>query len=236
MKLTADTSNLRARTLAMLRNSKTSRRDALRAMADAAGSAYDRISPRDTNRYVRAWLEAAGEAGSSPLMLPTLRPSRRAGYIKERILGQWLEVHRAVIRKDKWLKSMYPPGTKVGPMGRREQVKLEKLRKREARLKQEVDTLASGSEGALLLIGARGKNGFATLRAKVYGGRGFVHAASGTMYMWNREPHAQIIEAKLRTKAIVARYLKAVGAKMVSSKYLAIWAKGMNGLGIRRVA
>lgn len=207
----------------------------LRGLADVAGRAFARLSPRDTNRYVRAWIEAVGQAGSSPMPLPALVASKGAEYIRKRITRQWVDQHRQRLRLEKLLSAWYPPGRKIGAWGRKKQRELEKMKKREERLAQEIETLA-GSEGvAVILIGGRGKNGFATVRTKYYGGRGHVDVASGIVYLSNMEPHAAIIESKFKVKRTVNRLVKMTGAKIVSIGY---WGKVMTSrasLGMRSI-
>jgi len=230
----ADTSVMKARGLAMRTRMPSARESALRGLVDIAAGAFDRLSPRDTNRYVRGWLEAVGQAGSSPRMMPALKAGRNSTYLRKRIIGQWVQQHRQVLRTEKWLNTWYPPGKKRGAFARRQFALLEKMKKREERLKQEIETLNASQTDAIILIGGRGKKGFATVRTNVYGGVGFIDVLAGVLYLRNREPHAFIVEAKMRVKQKVGRYVNMLGGRTVGGKYATTLIGKSRALGLGR--
>lgn len=218
IQITGNSIVMRNRGMVMRSKMPSAREASLRGLANLAGDGFERFSPRATNRYVRAWLMAVGQAGSTPRPLPVLIPSNNK-YIKERITRQWVDQHKQVLSKEKWLTSWYPPGTKRGPFARRQFVILEKMKKREERLKEELEKLSGSETDSIILFGGRGKNGYATVRTKIYGGSGFTDPISGVMYLRNLEPHAFIVEKKMHTKRIVERYVKLAGNRVVSSRY-----------------
>lgn len=231
--LSVDSTRMAQKVAGMRQRLPSARELGLRSLADKAADAFERISPRDTNRYVRAWLEAAGGAGSNPRPIPVLQASKNAAYIRKRIVGQYVEQHRAVLRTEKWINSWWPPGSKINAFARSQLNRLAKMKKREERLLEEIRTLDASPTDAVLLIGGRGKNGFATVRTRIYGGTGFVDVGAGVMYMRNMEAHAYIVESKRAIKKIVGRYVQLLGGRIISNRYAITMIAGQRGLGMR---
>lgn len=197
---------------------------ATRKIAVVAQDGFERYTPRDTRRLSRAWSEACGEAGGELRPLPALQPSRSAGVIYDRIVGQWLSVHRRALALEKKIAFLFPTGKKMGPTGQKMASDLRWLKRRDARLKEEVDKYLPVKEGPVIVIGGRGLNPYATVRTAVYGGRGFIKdsPAQGVavMYLWNREPHASIVNANIQLNATVGRFVRMAGATPVGAAYL----------------
>ena len=172
-----------------------------------------RLSPRDTNRYLRGWMEACSKAGV-PTPLPVIKnSSRQAEYLSalQSQLAFWREFYsRELAIRAAWYDN--DPTKKRGPHFR----KLEsRIRKAERRMKAAEDALSAAmlNDGVIVMDGGwealRGSHRIdkakplskrgATVRWVVYGGEGEIRTnARGVAWinLRNKEPHAQILERK----------------------------------------
>jgi len=222
LRIRVSAKNWRAAQSEMMRKMPSVRRAAAKTMVNVVQAGFSALTPEDTGRLRRAWLEATGDAGADLKPLPVLRPSRWANRIYERIVGQWVQTHRKRLTLEKKFAFLYPPGAKVGPTGRKMQQDIKRLIKRDNRLKEEVDKFLPVKDGPVIVIGGRGLNPFATVRTAVYGGSGSLNESqSGVilMQLHNKEPHASIVAANTGVTRKVAAYVKAVGGKPMSAAY-----------------
>jgi hypothetical protein len=191
----------------------------LQKLATACAQGFEQFTPEDTGRLKRAWLEACGEAGAESAVLPTLRPSRRSKYIFERIRGQWIKTHIQRVRLENLFEKWYPDGRKLGDFGQRMKRDLNKIIKREGKLKEQYDKWQQASNAPIILIGESKGHSFATLRTTVYGGRGTITGSgnSSKLKLTNKEPHAFIIDANTGMTEKVAAFIKGFGGKQVAA-------------------
>lgn len=219
----ANATNWQRSTREMLAAAAEARIASARQMATQVQRAHQQLDPGDTNRFTRGWLEACGEAGAETIPLPVLRPSRSAKGMYERITGQWLQAHKQVLAMKKRYDYLYPAGSKVGPVGRMMQQHLRRAIKRENRLKEELDKYLPMKNGPVIMIGGRGRDPYATVRTVVFGGKGFVRDAGDValLYLWNREPHASIVNANLGINRQVSAMVRSIGGKPIGAAYAA---------------
>lgn len=208
----------RSRLMAKLKLAEGSLPDARRlAMIEVAKimvKVMSEISPRDTNRYVRGWLEAGHGAGVQTT-LPPLKPSKVRDQIIANLTTQAammqgrvneLEARQAKLKKAPSAKFLARMATAR-----------KRLDKAEDALKRFV-----GSETALALMRKfsyvlNGNNRHISptsvaieVKDEVYGGSGFLtHSQSKTVLnLHNREPHSNAVENRKhvlqRAKASVA--------------------------------
>lgn len=222
IKVRCDITNWKKSTDQMQAARPESRLVAARGMANVASAAFERMCSRDTGRLLRGWMEAAGEAGAEMRVLPALQASRAAGKIYDRIVGQWVLTHKRRLALEKHFNFLYPPGSKLGAAGQKMRSDLRWLTKRDARLKEEVDKFLPVKDGPVIVIGGRGLNPYATVRTTVYGGRGFIKDVNGqaVLYLWNREPHASIVNANTQLNRKVGLFIKAMGGRQVGAAYM----------------
>jgi hypothetical protein len=194
------------------------------------GSVVD-ASPRDTNRYVRGWMEAGNKAGVSSYALPQIEPSRFADRFAarlerqlveweqkleeaERIERYWRELHQeryvAKGRTDKWERDLLKKAKAAA-------ARVEKTRGLVTIAREQVDKYHAG---AVVIWGRSVKREFskgqlATVREQAYGGDGkMMRNGWGTVVLLhNLEAHASIVEKRLRIVARATARLRAVGFK-----------------------
>lgn len=222
IKLRASAKNWLASQSSMMRRMPEVRRAAAFKMLNVVQAAFATLTPEDTGRLRRAWLEATGAAGAELRPLPVLRPSLKAGGIYRRIVGQWVKTRQARAALEKKFAFLYPPGAKVGRSGRQMEKDIMRLTAREARMKEEVDKFLPVRDGPVIMIGGRGLNPMATVRTTVYGGTGsMVESQSGViiMQLHNKEPHASIVAANTGMMRKVTAYTRALGGKPMSAAY-----------------
>lgn len=213
-RMVIDDSNMQKRLLG-IRNElgKRGAKEAAIVLVEEFRNRMIRMAPRDTNRYLRGWMEACTKAGVPTPLPPIKNSSRQAEYISalQSQLAFWREFYsRELGIRAAWYDN--DPTKKRGPHFR----KLEsRIRKAERRMKAAEDALAAAmlNEGVIVIDGGwealRGahridkakplsKRG-ATVRWRYYGGKGAVRTnANGVAWieLSNEEPHAQILERK----------------------------------------
>ena len=192
------------------------------------------ISPRDTNRYVRGWIEAGNKSGVGSWPLPPLIDSKFADKFAARLESQlasnesrmaaeqaavkhWADLHQERYlskgRTDKWERSL-----------------LKKKREAEARLAKVTALVERAREqvkkfhaGAIVIWGKKTKRAYslsqlATVRENAYGGDGKVikDGYQTFVLLHNLEAHATIVEKRWRVVARATGRLRAVGFKKAS--------------------
>ena len=217
----SDTTQLMKSIEALKRQQTVARQAQLTALANNCAKGFEAFTPEDTGRLKKAWLEACGEVGADSAVLPSLKPSRRADRIYQRIRGQWINTHIQRVKLETLFNKWYPDGRKLGEFGQRMKRDLAKVVKREGKLKEQYDLWKQADQAPVIMIGRGGGHKYATLRTKVYGGRGAIrdHGERSELLLHNQEPHASIVDSNTGMKSKVARYLKMFGGKQLESKY-----------------
>lgn len=198
----------------------------------------ERVSPRDTNRFVRAYQMAGNDAGLPPrAVLPINPSSRRDEWIRalekqaEYWQGQVRYYGRLIDLADRADRESGPKKNGTARKRRSSSPSYRRYQRERTKAEKEVDksfaTLreALGSEGFLLFD----KGGFAegrqarygkrkrfrtTIRTKDYGGTGSLETVGtiSLLTLHNREPHATIVARSARHGRPVDFALAAVRA------------------------
>ena len=241
-RFSVDSSRLRAK----LRATQFAAEHAAGAAIEELGSflvdTLEVLSPRDTNRYVRGWIDAGRKAGVTDRPLPSVVASRnqdqyleklekqveywqdRVAYARGRIEQYQRWDAEAPPRKDGKPRSKRTAQPYYAKMVRVEQSSLKRLKRATEELAK-----ARGSDGFVFFDVegiAQRKQGrkLSTVREKVYGGEGRV-IRGGTMAvveLRNKEPHARIVERHPHLGHPVAtakQIVAAAGARPVSNAY-----------------
>lgn len=220
-------------------------------LVHAFGDTFERVAPRDTNRYVRSGLLAVQDATGEPRNIPAIEVSRNAGYNYGRLRRQYEEVVRSYNRAlevltfwEDILTNRYERKGRTKDFHYRDARKrkaaaerrLKKLEKMVASAREQLETFTDSS----LVIGGKkpapgrekGKAALATVRHKVYGGRGSIRALGpdrAVAVVHLLEPHASIVESKSRPVARSLASVKARGVQAVkrraSKELRKLWAR-----------
>ncbi len=183
-------------------------------------------SPRNTNRYVRGWIQAGNMAGVTSLPEPRIVPLReteRGKYI-ERLQLQ-LDVRQKRVDKltaifNAWYASK--PNRKLGTYGRKLQREL-KAAENSRDIAWKWLTKAEESESFLFMAASpKAKRKTASIREKVYGGVGSqTHREDSSQIMLrNKEPHCRILEARLGLVREAKRFATQVMRRQVAAEYV----------------
>lgn len=156
------------------------------------------ISPADTRRYVNALAQACNAAGIGPLPVLPLRPSK----FKDKH-GQ--KLRRQIAKYDTLLQLWYGatwtddlPTKNAGKNGKAPKW-FKRLKRYRRRAAEELAKFEGDEAGTALYIGGNTRR-IATVRTKVYGGTGrIISGADDTViYLHNKEPHANLVERRVR--------------------------------------
>jgi hypothetical protein len=157
-------------------------------------------TPRDTNRLVRGWIEAANTAGVGPFAAPELKDSQYLDRTKRdlaRQLNRLVRYQQMQLTSGRWQ-------TRVDGQGTGKPTKwYRKLVKDIERAKKQIETV----DGTSIKVINKGRRVAITVRNKVYGGTGTLYF-DGQRWLGrftNKEPHASIIN---RTHKSAAGYVK----------------------------
>lgn len=150
-----DTTKLKARLGAVLGTLVPLQEEAVELMGQEFKRTAAMISPRDTQRYVRGWMQAGNQAGIPPFALPTIKPSAYIAKSTKRLKrqadrwGKVVEREREV--RDYWAQVYTNRYIRIGrndKHGRQAQRKMEAADKR---LEKALDIYQSAVEQLLNL-------------------------------------------------------------------------------------
>lgn len=218
-------------------------RDAIKLLAEDFVVTAARISPADTNRYVRGWIMAGKDVGVNAVPLPMLRPSRYTEAYKD-ALDRWVaNLEGEIVRLQKlhefWYPNGVPPKEPKGSTFWDINLQIDALAKKLVKARQRRDEF--DPLGATIVIGAgrivRGADGFmalgggaaVTYRRKVYGGEGqIIQRAGYTMLrLHNLEAHATFVERRYGVKRKAEQVMNATGGKRVKRVFARAWGAGV---------
>jgi len=222
IRLNLDDSLLRRRVERALRNRRAARRDALGVVVEQFVRVLVREGPRDTNRFVRAYQQAANDLGLGPFLVLDVVPGKDVAR-RERLVRQLRKWSAIVELNERAGRTTYKGVKRTGPD--KNYLRAVRLRDRAAK------ELAEFAENSLVIGGRRGSRGvgqLATVRTKIFGGKGRWIEAGGDLFaeVRNLEPHARIVQR--RTK-IINRGLGAAGRgalRVVGARYVRQLAEG----------
>lgn len=217
MKITAtvDVEGLTKRVAESVVVAEAAKRDASLAVAAAFTEAVVETTPRDTNRLVNAWIEAARDVGVTGQAPYLIKDSAHVDdYIEElesqeRYFEEIVESHTSMMEhyeRQDTLDPVKKDGTARAKRTRQPYYKkikrrLRKAEKRLKRVREEIDK-AAGSTGVIFfradtVVGRKRNQQFTTVRQEFYGGEGRTDVRRGRLVveLTNKEPHGNIVEA-----------------------------------------
>lgn len=206
---------------------------AMAVMVQTLGENLAVNSPRDTNRYVRAWIQAATQAGAKGLPEFPLRPSRFRSD-QERALRRQVDFWKQKLEKQRrWIEGWWhsqdrdPSKDKLGRKAVRDFERYQRLYEQAERELREF----LSARDPVIVIGrdnVRGKDPekggrrLITIRRQVYGGSGAVVIRRDRVeaVLVNKEPHARIVEAKTQTFARSFAVVKVFGVRRAGAEFV----------------
>lgn len=241
-RFSVDSSRMRAKLRATEYAADEARDAAVETLGAFVVDTLETLSPRDTNRYVRGWIDAGRKAGVTDKPLPPVVASRDREKVLEKLRAQvefWqgrLDYARGRMRQYEEADATAAPRRDGKPRSKRTAqpyyAKMKRLERRSVKQLQRAGeelAKAEGSEGVIFfdmegIVQRRQNRSLSTVRDTVYGGDGRVirSGASGIVELINREPHATIVERHphLGHPVATARLLiKAAGVKPVGNAY-----------------
>ena len=227
----------------IVRAAPKSRTQAALAMVEQMAGALDERSPKDSNRYVRAWLQAVNDLGIR-VPIPVLRVSKHRKELAEVLALQVSKIaaHRARLagQKEHWYDRVQRKPDKFYR-------KLERgIRKADERLAkaQEQARACELDENAIVMM--RGSSAalagyqrhlsgdalMATIRQKVYGGAGrLANTQTATIILLhNMEPYARALEKRHHVFRGAADEVRHLGMRRVGAKFFGKLAAESGGL------
>ena len=167
---------------------------ALRESVSTVVETVIRIASRDTNRYVRGWVQAGQAALRADFPMPPLQGSRLADEILKQLQKQfqyWLHIRQRYEKqgrtRDRWYRDA--------------------VKKCDRALK-EIEKYAAGGETTIAFDLYEWQRAFSgrtltTVRHKIYGGTGRTLMFRDEIFveLHNMEPHCQVVERRFRVMA-----------------------------------
>lgn len=243
-----DSSGMRDKIEAMLAKSSRAGRVAvavLGAQATREMALKAEALAKDTGRYKRGWAMAHNDAASrsegevSPMGLPLVTPSKRASEIRKRFAVQYEKWVGVETKYRRW-KAEYErrPGHEKWPSYRRLLKTLDKVGDIVDRLIQDAESLDRTPDDDLasaIVIGGKqtvrpGLSNLLRVHTKLYGGSAVLFERGGQPFIngKNLEPHARIVEKRLKIMADGLLFVKQRGGKRASDAYLKRVTQGVD--------
>ncbi|MBL8762320.1 MAG: hypothetical protein JNL50_13570 [Phycisphaerae bacterium] len=198
-------------------------------------AAIERLARRDTNRYVRGWMQAGTGAGLRVGVMPPLQKSKRRDEFLRKLDDQ-VRLWRGVAeRKQAVLRDWYTrKNRRPDAFSRKLTSEINKAERRAARAEDELRKFLTAGTSAVLFFDAGAfverfnKRKLSTVRDKVYGGTGrVVDSPFGTfILLHNKEPHPTILERRFRTVA-TAKATAGDGLAVARTSYRKLFSKGI---------
>lgn len=232
--VTVDYRAFKARMARMRKDGASGREGFVLAMAAAFAQNVVKLSPIDTHRYVRGWMEAARGAGVRVGALPPIVNSRKKDQIAEALVKQVNLTRKregSLINARKlWYEDANRP--RRGYYFKLER-KIQKAGERARRAEEELQKFLQTTGGIAMMRGSGAAlNGYQrmitadalnlTVRDKIYGGRGRIlkgGAVTGVM-LHNLEPHCRVVEKYRRPVARAKAALSAAGLQKLKPEYV----------------
>jgi len=239
MPVTVDLRGLRARHARMRQNAEAARRAALHRGISLWAHEVAERSPRDTNRFVRGWIQAAQAVGVTGLIEPIVQSSKYLEVYVEAYEFEIARLGQKLWAAHKTLTQGVPGrGGTLRPVKGVRRARLEQTRAsllaRIAAKREELRKLLA-TEGAIVIgagkvwladdgpgIALSQKSTRPTVRLKIYGGQGRVYETQGrSVYiLHNLEPHTSLVEFRHKVAAQARDGLQFFGIKAIRQVYL----------------
>lgn len=192
-----------------------------------------RTAPRDTNRYLRGWLQAAADIGLVVALPPLLKSKHREELAKVLALQVTMINKRLAFltqRKAEWYPESRRPDRYSRKLDReieRQYERLEKARDQARRFGMDENAIVMMRGTSAALAGyqkeLRGDALMATVRDQVYGGSGrIIDGSTATVILLhNKEPYCRAIEKRHQVWAKALNSVKMFGMQQAGAKYIA---------------
>lgn len=209
-----DSRGLMEKLRALDRNRPEARKAAALAMAHEVVRVAVVIAPKDTNRYVNGFAQAANAAGAGPIPVRPLRASRVHDEIVRK-LRQQVAFWEFIVRDAEAKGRTQYKGKKSGETRSYRKAKDNLRKAREQLEKVDPTSIAFG------LRGSSGRSLNLTVRNKIYGGTGEVVETPAVTFvrLHNLEAHATIVEKKFGVMKRAGSVARAMGARSVGRAY-----------------
>jgi len=223
-------------------NTRAAERLVVEALGEQFITRVLRAAPADTHRYKRGWAIAGNQAGAGLHTVPRVRKSRYADKLAARLEQQLADLLRKVTLADKaakyWTDVYANRYARVNRRDRWERdcrAKKDKAVKRAAKMQelvdfasQQIDRFKNGDAGELVIWGKStrkdtAKSRYASVRDKVYGGRGTWKTLPGggtLLELKNLEPHASIVESRTGVVRAALGSLKGAGLRRYTPRMI----------------
>ncbi len=215
VKLTYDGLKRRAKVFA--EGAARARRDAVTHDGRLIIRVIERIAKRDTNRYVRAWLQAGNQAGLGPFTVPAVQKSKHWEEFLAKLEEQIKHFNDVAAKKRRLIDAWYTSkGRRLDSYGRKLESDAVKAEWRASRAYEELGKFVKSPSalyfGATAYVERGNQRTLSTVRGTIYGGAGSIVTTNGrtVLTLHNKEPHATIVERRHHTMAAA---LSAVGNK-----------------------
>jgi hypothetical protein len=191
--------------------SRVSAQAGVRELGAAAVDVLDTLSPKDTHRYVNAWILAGRDAGVTDKQPYPYNESRRAQAWLDELAKEEAAFARSVARYQAFKDlSDRADAARAGQRKKngkgyakrattrsyRDNVrKLRAAEKRLARVRQEI-AKAAGNPGFVFFSARFSKRNYSTVRTAIFGGTGSLKMTprGPVVSLTNKEPHARPVE------------------------------------------
>ena len=240
--VTVDYSAFKARMARMRRDGASGREAFALAMAAAFAQNVVKLSPIDTHRYVRGWMEAARGAGVRVGALPPIVNSRKKDQITEALVKQVNATRKregALLNARKlWYEDSNRP--RRGYYFKLER-QIQRAGERARRAEEELQKFLGATGGIAMMRGSGAAlNGYQrlisadalnlTVRDKVYGGRGRVLRGGSVtgVLLHNLEPHCRVVEKYRRPAGRARVTLAQSGLQKLKPEYVKRLAANTN--------
>lgn len=213
--------------------------EGVKVMASAFVDFADRVSPKDTNRFVNGFIMAGAEIGATSKQPYPVRESRYRKMIENVLIRQERTFARQAKALETTLDRWYYSKGRSGPWLRKKERELRKLKKRHVRAGEELAAFRANphavgidlfnrkydvkvdGEGNVLSVKAYIAR-LASVRTKIYGGKGALITSGRRVFarLHNLEAHASFAERRHRVVARAMSQLRRVGVRRASRRYL----------------
>lgn len=208
---------LKRRAKVFAASARHTRREAITRDGRLIVRVIERIAKRDTNRYVRAWLQAGNRAGLGPFTVPLVQRSKHWDEFLIKLEDQIKHFEASALKKRRLIDAWYTSkGRKLDGYGRKLESEAVKAEWRARRAWEELRKYIGSASPLFFAADAYVERGnqrkLSTVREKIYGGDGALTDMNGrtVLTLHNKEPHATIVERRYHTMAAA---LSAVGSR-----------------------
>ncbi len=237
MTVRANVEAYRAQVLAGVRSRLTADREAMVSLAGDFVGNIARNAPRDTNRFVRSFVEAGEKIGVRGVPKPPIKASSRYQLYLKALVRQVARFDSLIAMWEGRAKNWYEAKGRTGePYYRKIQNTIRSLERKRRRAFEELEK-AKGNEAIIFMdehgdiVGTNAYRGrdVSTVRVKVYGGDGRIVVANGQVgaVLHSLEPHANLVERRFKVVAAAKAASRRAGLRHLKGPYATVVRQAM---------